>query len=580
MNFKNPKSTAKVAGTTVDWKMRFWSPGAYQPRWSEYPRALIRQVTCRILEPNDAPGETEMAEIWRQDGIDTAAVSIQAGLEKLATGKIYLLELDVAADSLYRSAGPAGPSTGRADVNELPPWHHHSDVYDYQVRPARFWFDVEDVSNAGSSTKGIRTMNDDEENTSKRPAPARHLLRFDPKAGINQVDVDWRPDWLRRGRQNGATYIRPQGSRELRDGRPSHVVLHAIGNPEANKVSNIGAAISEFVNKSGTGGVHYIVDVDGHVVKMAPDLQSLAHSNTSTWRGVSSLNRCAIGIEHAWDTPPDPFSKDMIRATADLLRSLKSEFAIDGRNIAGHGEVRCIEDKDESPDNIAVRTDAASRTPEQAQRVAKLDAYKRDKLIAQNDKNRAKGKLDKILSQDEIETRVAAHIKSKDLGFDYDPSWGLALHSSARLVSCPGRDYRWPDLVRWGLVPDPDLSELPGDWATTAYSGIFSHSPDIQLRDQDDDTISLFGANTPQGFTGTPVRELHDDMIAIGYALPLVAWNGNGHKYTHLLMNVVKGFKARYMPSLNPKANAYGRVNIEIAMMIKRVRAAYDRGPI
>src|SRR5690606_34893515 len=108
----------------------------------------------------------------------------------------------------------------------------------------------------------------DEENTSKRPAPARHQLRDEPKSSIRHVDVDWRPDWLRRGRRNGKVDIHPSGGYKLHGDKPTYIVLHSIGVPDNRPVSNIGSAINTFLDNNDNGGIHYIVDVDGHVVKL------------------------------------------------------------------------------------------------------------------------------------------------------------------------------------------------------------------------------------------------------------------------------------------------------------------------
>jgi N-acetyl-anhydromuramyl-L-alanine amidase AmpD len=571
---KNPTSTSKNTGTIVEWLMRFWSPGAYESRWTGGSRAMIRQVTCRILQPNDTP---EMNECWRLEYlIDSGSANIQPGLDLLAPGQLYALELAVPADSMYHSSGPAGPKTGRAKLDELPPWLNPNDVYDYQVRPARFWFDVEPAPDLDPPGMRIRVMHDDEENTSKRPAPARHQLRKDPKLPVNHVDVDWRPDWLRRGRNNSRKVdIHPSGGNDLHGGKPTYIVLHSIGVPDGKPVSIIGSAINTFLDNDDNGGVHYIVDVDGHVVKMCPDTRGLAHANTARWRDKEGLNRRSVGIEHAW-TQPDVHPRAQIRATTDLVRAIKREFGIDGRNIAGHGEVRCISD-DESLDSTAIR--ATPRTAEQQQRVKQIEDSKRAKLKAENERAKSKNQTDKIKTDAQIEAEVQSHVKSKNLGFDYDFQWGLALHPNSRLTSCPGRHFDWAYLATREIVPDPWREELPDGWKKAAYSGVFELDKDLELRLDDDDHGQVWGGAPRQWQAGSPVRELHDDLTAIGYTIPIGSMNDDGHQYTKLLEIPVKAFKARYMQD-TIKKHVDGRVDVATAEMIKRVVAAYARGPI
>ncbi|KIG17340.1 hypothetical protein DB30_03397 [Enhygromyxa salina] len=575
---KNPTSTAKNAGTEVEWFMRFWLPGAFKGRWSTHQNAPIRQVTCRIMEPPNAPNSDKMIEHWRQDEIDGSTANIQPGLDRLKPGRLYLLELDVPADSMYRSAGPAGPDTGRAEVNTLPPRIHPSDNFDYQVRPARFWFEVEDAPEASPTAKRISAMHD-EEYEQTRPPPARHQL-LPTGTGVTNVEVDWRPDWLRRGRKDNDIHIRPAGSNEMKDGRPTHIVLHSIGIPQLDNVSNIGAAFIEFFEKTGNGGVHYIVDADGHVVKMCPESRALHHADTAFWRGTKSINSHAIGIEHGWSSPPDANPKQQMRAVRNLLQALKAAFGIDGRNIAGHGEVRCIGESEASL-STALYTAPANRTQEQKELVKRIEDKKRDALVARNDHYREKGQTSKILTDAQIAQKVAAHLRSAKLSYEYDFSWGLALHPSARLVTCPGPYFGWAYLAARGVVPDPTLVELPDDWHQSAYSGIFGHSEAISLRIGDNDLAQVWNGKPQPDILGSPILELHEDLRFIGYTIPTdpTQANGSGHVFSKMLEMAIKAFRTRYMQDPRPKITtkpAYGQVDKATAAMVRRVRLAYE----
>lgn len=422
-----------------------------------------------------------------------------------------------------------------------------------------------------------------------RPLPARHLLRFEAKQDVNHIDVDWRPDWLRRGRRNQKTAIVPSGALSLHDGVPTHIILHVIGvskepaEGKPEKISNIGSAINEFLGKTNTGGIHYIVDIDGHVLKMCPETSGVSHSNTSFWRDETVMNRRSVGIEHAYAGYSDAHPAAQLRATADLLGALKTKFSIDGRNIAGHGEVRCIS-TDEALDSLAVRTAKGERTAEQKKLVKKIEDAKRASLKQANETHKKKKKeFDEVLSESEIAEKVIAYVETKNLKFNYESKWGSALHPSGRLVTCPGVMFRWGYLADRGVVPDPASVDLDVDWAHTAYAGIYAtaETPPLRLRIGDDDGTKKWGGKVRVNFSpGSPVRELHDDLRAIGYAVPIGLWNGDGHEFSGLLKNAVKAFKARYMQTEPTNKTLHGEVDTAAAEMIKRVVAAYGRGPM
>ncbi len=563
---KDQVGSVRVGGTVVDWLMRFWSPGRFESRWEAGPRALIRGVTCTIAEPSDDRESPSPKVLWQDagaegTGIDSGFATIQVGVDMLVPGRLYQLEFDVAADSMYRSAGPAGPTTGRTDVDELPPWIGKSDLYDYQVRPARFWFEVEPRS-GGVPGNQIKQIADDVPEDRVRPTPARARLLPNPTTGVNDVEVDWRPDWLRRGRsQEKKTFktdIVPSGKQDVHGGAPTHVVLHQTSGAKAKpgepkNVHIIGAALNQFMNREGTGGVHYIIDYDGHVIKMCPDIRALSHANVAEWRGVASLNRRSVGIEHCHCGDDAEFPAEQIRASRNLVRQLKQAFGIDGRHIVGHGEIRCIEDG-EAKLNTLVRTPPGSRTAQDEKDLADIRARKSKEL---------KQKKPSI-SSTELDAAVEKYIESLDLGFDYDFEQGHALHPHSRLGSCPGVDFDWRGLADAKIVPAwPQPFEPDDEWKKSNYGGIFTVEKKLE-------------SNASASARGPHIRELHDDLRAIGYAIPLYAANEDGQLFTAFLANAVRAFKARHMQDLRLNDD----VDATVAWTIKAVVAEYSRGPI
>lgn len=175
----------------------------------------------------------------------------------------------------------------------------------------------------------------------------------------------------------------------------------------------------------------------------------------------------------------------------------------------------------ESPDvqpTPPSKTDPAARTAAQRQLVDELAAAKRQKLLERNEELREQGRLDDVLTDAQIEARVASYVESKDLGFDYEAIWGPALHPSSRVVSCPGRLFGWAYLAKRGVVPDPQDIEIPVDMEQ-AYSGIFKRVS--KLLEKDNDTESTWGGKNHTAVSGDPILELHEDLRSIGYPIPL-----------------------------------------------------------
>jgi N-acetyl-anhydromuramyl-L-alanine amidase AmpD len=533
--FKDTVGSARAGGTIIDWLIRLWAPGDHVARWGGGDESIIRHVTCRIFEVGGTPDENgvspDAVEVWRRDGIMPGYLDVQGALDTLTAQQLYMLELDVPENSMHRSGGPAGPDTGRQDIAEMPPWYK-SDQFDYQVRPARFWFEVEAREGELAGMR-IHTIGDGAslgpEPSLVRPPPARARLIDDAQLGVRHVEIDWRPDWLRRGRvrvfdkdAQGKTtrsriepHVGPSGSEVMHGGKPTHIVLHNIGGDD------IGSALTKFTSGKGSGGIHYLVDLDGHVIKLCPETHGVSHADESSWRGKKGLSRRSTGIEHATNEAGETYPPAQMRATLDLLRQLKAHFEIDGRNIVGHGEVRCIDPKE-------------------------VPVFNADK------------------------TALA-----------YDPDWGLALHPHARLTSCPGVRFPWGYFAARGVVPNPADTPLPEKWDETAYGGFFV-SPDVpNLCEGDDDGREFWGGARQSHVhrESRPIRELYDDLRAIGYPIPIGAWNNHGGEFIGILGLAIRAFKARYMQDRADDADAR-QVDRETAATIKRVLAAYARGPV
>lgn len=150
------------------------------------------------------------------------------------------------------------------------------------------------------------------------------------------VLVDWKPDWIKSKLMNKP--VRAIGSM-------THVLLHRTG------ASEPGSSIDTFSGAAAEKGVHYLVDVDGHAVKMSKEDRKTAHAGSSWWRGQKDLNDTSVGIEQV--NAGGPFTDEQYASVIRICSALaRACTAIQQRNFVGHSDIRVVGSKD-----LALSTD-------------------------------------------------------------------------------------------------------------------------------------------------------------------------------------------------------------------------------
>lgn len=213
---------------------------------------------------------------------------------------------------------PAGP--------ELPvrSGYHHSAAPPYMYRPFR-------VAVATEGTGRWST-------TPEAKVLLPHLgdgAAYAGVAGVCGPDLylDWKPDWLKI--QN----------RHLLSGRTNEaIVLHATA---TTLHEQIGSPINTFNGGAGTAA-HYLVDLDGHIVKLVHEEDVAYHASNSHWHELDGLNFSGIGIEtvHTDDNSSDPvheyreFTREQYAALNRLITKLRTAFDINESYICGHNDCR------------------------------------------------------------------------------------------------------------------------------------------------------------------------------------------------------------------------------------------------
>ena len=87
---------------------------------------------------------------------------------------------------------------------------------------------------------------------------------------------------------------------------------------------------------------HYVVEEDGQIFRLVPEILRARHAGVSHWRGREALNDVSIGIEivnpgHEWGYRDFPALQ--MAAVADLCLEILGRHPIPPRNVVGHSDV-------------------------------------------------------------------------------------------------------------------------------------------------------------------------------------------------------------------------------------------------
>lgn len=109
--------------------------------------------------------------------------------------------------------------------------------------------------------------------------------------------------------------------------------------------------VDGFTSSASTKGVHYVVDADGHVVKLGRDDEFMSQTGRSAWRTDTDITKRSIGIEHVQYTRNNGvLSEKQLAASVDLVSQLMFELSIPRRNVVAHADIRCVTATDD-PNN-------------------------------------------------------------------------------------------------------------------------------------------------------------------------------------------------------------------------------------
>lgn len=122
-----------------------------------------------------------------------------------------------------------------------------------------------------------------------------------------------------------------------RDGmKPDCIILHYTGMESAE------AAERWLCNPESEVSAHYLVHEDGRIVQMVREADRAWHAGKSSWRGVTDVNSCSIGIEianagHEFGYPG--FPRRQIEAVIELCAGLCARHGVAPERVLAHSDV-------------------------------------------------------------------------------------------------------------------------------------------------------------------------------------------------------------------------------------------------
>ena len=165
------------------------------------------------------------------------------------------------------------------------------------------------------------------------------VLREDSKT----LWVDYKPDFIQIANKTPKQKAKRPKERKDKKKKPSlqnlFIHLHHTEGPSP------GSALEDFINKT-IKGAHYLVDVDGFVIKLTDESFRANHAGKAHWYDLDSgkvgntiavFNDLSVGIEQV-NEEGDDYPEDQVSATSELVGHLRKALSIPRHNVLADGE--------------------------------------------------------------------------------------------------------------------------------------------------------------------------------------------------------------------------------------------------
>jgi N-acetyl-anhydromuramyl-L-alanine amidase AmpD len=162
--------------------------------------------------------------------------------------------------------------------------------------------------------------------------------------------VDWKPDWVQCGFTHGLKGQQVEPGRPERILSPVHfIVLH---HTEAATPGSTIDHFSDKIHNQEETGAHYLIDVDGHTIKMAHETVRTFHPGKCCWYGLDSTQpadtsadfdwtNISVGIEQVHEEEI-AYPSTQIAGTKNLIERLRAAYGTSHHNVLGHGEIALV----------------------------------------------------------------------------------------------------------------------------------------------------------------------------------------------------------------------------------------------
>jgi N-acetylmuramoyl-L-alanine amidase len=114
---------------------------------------------------------------------------------------------------------------------------------------------------------------------------------------------------------------------------PDLVVLHYTG------MDTAGAAIARLTDPSSEVSAHYLIDIDGTIVRLVAEEMRAWHAGVASWGGASDINSRSIGVEivnPGRELGFPPFPEPQMFALEALLADILARHGIAPERVVGH----------------------------------------------------------------------------------------------------------------------------------------------------------------------------------------------------------------------------------------------------
>lgn len=179
--------------------------------------------------------------------------------------------------------------------------------------------------------------------------------------------VDYKPDFIQIANKTAKQKAKRPSERKNKKAKPVlqnlFIHLHHTEGPTP------GSALEDFINKT-IKGAHYLVDVDGFVIKLTDESFRANHAGKAHWYDLDSgkidntiavFNDLSVGIEQV-NEEGDDYPANQVSATSELVGRLRKALKVSRHNVLNDGETALNFDDKRTQKSLGRKVDCPGPT--------------------------------------------------------------------------------------------------------------------------------------------------------------------------------------------------------------------------